>query len=286
MTTTPRVSDERLAQITARAEAATPGPWERGNYWHIQGEKHCPCLPQWGPANERRMDINGTKMLAHSHRLPEPVWEAGIYTRDLHDGHPASVVIETSEYGLMDPADAAHIANVDPSTVLDLIADLRDARADNERLTVERDAAQEHVAYHLRDFQPTGDMKLTGDLAVDMAAYAGRLRIRAEAAEAENERLTLDADGRILRLANEYRDRAKRAEARVRDSDAAIARVEALHAPVRIHPEARFAPWCGECSQGFTALGEDQPSSPRRVAWPCKTATALGMTDPLRGDQS
>ena len=43
------------------------------------------------------------------------------------------------------------------------------------RLTAERDSAQEHLAYHLRDFRPGVDMGATGDLAVDMAAYAGRL---------------------------------------------------------------------------------------------------------------
>ena len=44
------------------------------------------------------------------------------------------------------------------------------------RLTAERDSAQEHLAYHLRDFRPGVDMGATGDLAVDMAAYAGRLK--------------------------------------------------------------------------------------------------------------
>jgi signal transduction histidine kinase len=47
----------------------------------------------------------------------------------------------------------------------------------------ERDAAQEHIAYHLRDFRPTADMAATGDLAVDMVAYADRLKVRGEAAE-------------------------------------------------------------------------------------------------------
>lgn len=57
-----------------------------------------------------------------------------------------------------------------------------------EKAEQERDAAQEHIANHLRDYIPTsdeaGDNPLTGDLAVDMAAYAGRLRERAEKAEA------------------------------------------------------------------------------------------------------
>ena len=57
--------------------------------------------------------------------------------------------------------------------------------AEIERLTAERDAAQEHVAYHLRDFHPGADDQASGDLAVDMAAYAGRWRARAEIAERE-----------------------------------------------------------------------------------------------------
>lgn len=39
----------------------------------------------------------------------------------------------------------------------------------------ERDEAQEHVAYHLRDYALNSE--LTGDLAVDMASYAGRLKV-------------------------------------------------------------------------------------------------------------
>ncbi|WP_460791376.1 hypothetical protein [Nocardioides maradonensis] len=39
----------------------------------------------------------------------------------------------------------------------------------------ERDEAQEHVAYHLRDYALNSEP--TGDLAVDMASYAGRLKV-------------------------------------------------------------------------------------------------------------
>lgn len=56
-------------------------------------------------------------------------------------------------------------------------------------VTAERDEAQRHIAYHLHDFRPAADMVATGDLAVDMAAYAGRLKDRAEKAEAEKTRL-------------------------------------------------------------------------------------------------
>lgn len=58
------------------------------------------------------------------------------------------------------------------------IEDYRQAMDAAER---ERDEAQEHVAYHLRDYALNSEP--TGDLAVDMARFAGRLRVRAEAAE-------------------------------------------------------------------------------------------------------
>jgi hypothetical protein len=60
-------------------------------------------------------------------------------------------------------------------------AEHAELRAEIRRLTEERDTANEHVAYHLRDYSLNGEA--TGDLAVDMALYAGRMRIRAEAAE-------------------------------------------------------------------------------------------------------
>lgn len=52
------------------------------------------------------------------------------------------------------------------------------------RVRAERDSAQEHLAYHLADFRPGADLEATGDLAVDMAAYAQRLAARLAAVEA------------------------------------------------------------------------------------------------------
>lgn len=78
-------------------------------------------------------------------------------------------------------------------------------RAEVERLTVERDAAQEHVAYHLRDFRPGSDDRATGDLAVDMAAYSGRLK-----AEVERLRAGIEADQREKQMLADGWDRATR----------------------------------------------------------------------------
>jgi hypothetical protein len=62
-------------------------------------------------------------------------------------------------------------------------------------------------------------------------------------------------------------------------------RATALHSPHRHYPEWRFRPICLECSQGFTAGGDDPPSE-RVVHWPCKTAQALGLKDPLEEEKS
>lgn len=47
----------------------------------------------------------------------------------------------------------------------------------------ERDSAQEHLAYHLADYQLNSEP--TGDIAVDIAVWARRQRDRADAAEAK-----------------------------------------------------------------------------------------------------
>lgn len=67
------------------------------------------------------------------------------------------------------------IAACDPATVRGLVARIRE-------LEGERDQAQQHVAYHLNDYRLNSEP--TADLAVEMAGYATRLRARAEAAEA------------------------------------------------------------------------------------------------------
>ena len=100
----------RLAEIQARADKATDGPWERGDHYHVQAASHCQCRPDNGPlVSKKRMDINGTMMLAHVHRRDEPLWPYGIYSPGEFGG--ALVVQETSEYGYIDDADAEFIAS-------------------------------------------------------------------------------------------------------------------------------------------------------------------------------
>ena len=102
--------ESRLAEIRARVDAATEGPWLHGDRWHVQGESHCACRPGYGPRIARRwMDINGKYMWAHVHESPEPFHPYGILARN--DGEPLSVVIETTEYGTMSTEDAEFIAH-------------------------------------------------------------------------------------------------------------------------------------------------------------------------------
>lgn len=57
-------------------------------------------------------------------------------------------------------------------------------------------------------------------------------------------------------------------------ADERIAAVLALHAPKRLYPEPRFAPWCGHCSTGQVSHYDDG-SFTHQVDWPCPTVLAL-----------
>lgn len=77
---------ERLAEIAARVQAATKGPWEPGDVWltagtiysetgeRVSGKRGTRCAfcrlgePSWSG----RTSINGTVMGAHRHRNPDP----------------------------------------------------------------------------------------------------------------------------------------------------------------------------------------------------------------------
>lgn len=140
---------DRLDQIEARADAATEGPWERGDHYHVQAASHCQCWPEHGPLiSEKRMDINGTMRLAHVHRRSEPLWGYGIYAPTEYGG--ALVVNETSEYGYMDDADAEFIA-ASRTDVPALVAALRAVldyvdKCDNEGWNVWPDDVRTAIA--------------------------------------------------------------------------------------------------------------------------------------------
>ena len=117
-----------LDALEAVARAATPGPWVKGDHFHIQGADLCECLPGYGDLMwEGVRDINGQKMPAHVHYRKEPWWELGIQA--IRRDGPVAVVIETEEYGAMSARDADYIATFNPDIVLALIAELRILRA-------------------------------------------------------------------------------------------------------------------------------------------------------------
>jgi hypothetical protein len=61
---------------------------------------------------------------------------------------------------------------------------LADRDAALAKVEKERDDAQHHLAYHLADFRPGVDAEATGDLAVDMAHFAERMRRERDEARA------------------------------------------------------------------------------------------------------
>ena len=100
---------EFAAQARALLEGITPGPWEAGDHYHVQGASHCQCRPDQGPlVKSCRMDINGEMMKAHIHRADEPWWPLGVMATD--DGRPVNVLVETEEYGVMTAEDRALVA--------------------------------------------------------------------------------------------------------------------------------------------------------------------------------
>lgn len=104
------MTPEELQAIRERANNASPGPWEYGDRYHVQGADYCDCNERRGPLiSEKQMWINGKRMLGHVHAAPEPWWERGI-VHPTPDG-PMRVVTETEEYGVMDPADGEFIAH-------------------------------------------------------------------------------------------------------------------------------------------------------------------------------
>jgi len=188
----PDLTPEGRAELRRLLVEATPEPWEHGNHWHIQGASHCQCRPEWGPAQVRRMDINGEMMKAHIHRLPEDqVWKHGINV--MVDGDLRSVVNDTSEYGYMDDADAALIVALrnNAEALLDA-ADERDANAwdrDYYQGMIDGWAERAEKAEAERD-----QLRTEND---DLATIAATLK-------AENDRLRA-AIARVKTTADEYR---------------------------------------------------------------------------------
>ena len=176
----------RLEEIEARLNAATPGPWEYGDRYSICGvmprmfgEGKCSSCSRHGePDWVGRLDINGTKMLAHVHIMDKPWSHSSIVHYD-GNGNLYSVVIETDEYGLMDTADAAFIAasRTDVPYLLNLVASL----------TAERDALRDRYE-PLRSWADGAEIDIR-DLADQRADLRGELAQRDEELTALREKV-------------------------------------------------------------------------------------------------
>jgi hypothetical protein len=130
--------DLDLDALRAAAEAATPGPWERGDPWLVAGvfpenfgEGRCAYCDRHGePVWTGVRDINGQRMLAHVHRDAEPYGMDHLITAA--DGQAGAAVAGNYDYeagGIIEARDTAYIAAADPSTVLALLD--RVERAEN-----------------------------------------------------------------------------------------------------------------------------------------------------------
>lgn len=100
--------NEWLKERRTIHNAATEGPWESGNWYHVQGESHCTCRSEYGPLVG--IDPEGAFGRMHIHRRPEPAWEDGVRARDDSTGG-FEVVIDTSEYGGTSEGDRAAIVD-------------------------------------------------------------------------------------------------------------------------------------------------------------------------------
>lgn len=110
------MTPEQLDDIEARANAATEGPWERGDVWHWAGvlaekfgEGRCAwCQVDGEPVWIGEADINGRQMLAHQHRDPTP------YAYDHYISNEHGLVAGPYGYeegGVIDPADTEFIVH-------------------------------------------------------------------------------------------------------------------------------------------------------------------------------
>lgn len=153
-----------LDAIKARCAAATPGPWEAGDRYHLQGASHCGCLPAQGPLVwEGVTNINGTRMKAHLHRRDEPWWPYGITAR-VKDGAYEAVLIETEEYGTMRQADLEFVAHA-REDVPALVAEVERLRD----LITDADSLCSLILHREHD-------GLTDQTRIDLSLLVGRLR--------------------------------------------------------------------------------------------------------------
>ena len=83
----------RLNEIEARANAASPGPWEAGDRYYCQASDKCDCRQDYGPLIDTYQHPAWGTM--HVHRADEPWWHDGVLYRPA-GGAPGEVCRDTT----------------------------------------------------------------------------------------------------------------------------------------------------------------------------------------------
>ena len=116
-----------LKALRKVAEAATQGPWVRGDNWLRAGVttkfgdgKCAYCQSAGEPERVGRERINGKRMIAHWHRNPEP-YEPDHLIETADGTARIAGNYDYEEGGIVHPCDAAYIATFDPPTIMALL---------------------------------------------------------------------------------------------------------------------------------------------------------------------
>lgn len=185
-----------LDAIEARADAATPGPWERGEVWawaDVMADRFGPntcglCAAYGEPVWTGEVDINGRMMDAHKHRATDP------YEPDHVISGPDGVVAGNYDHedgGIFDPADTEFVVHA-RSDVPALAAEVRRLRGE---LSLIRPDAESYWTL-LKVLAQAVPEPEHGSLEA-----VWQLRHERDAARAEAERLGADLDEGLIMLA-------------------------------------------------------------------------------------
>lgn len=172
------MTDERLAEIRDRADAATRGPWEPGMVWLVAGliwdddhrradpdkATHCGYCHHGEPVWSGQRNINGTVMNAHRHRASEPY---GIeHLISAADGDLVAGNYDYEDGGIIAPADTAFVAAA-RQDVPDLLTEVERLRGELADLAAQNAKTECNFEEFAECIIPERDR---------LAAFVGRLR--------------------------------------------------------------------------------------------------------------
>ena len=134
-----------LAPIKNRLAKATPGEWELGYHYHVQGATFCKCFEGYGPLVWQGVrEINGVLMQTHVHRRGSHMlfMNDGIYARN--DDLGGVYVADTDAMSDADLDLIVH-APADLAALLDKVTELEE---ENIALRARIDAVKEIGSKH------------------------------------------------------------------------------------------------------------------------------------------